>query len=90
MMTTESTENVDHSALQNLSFFDVKEVYDRAYSVKEADEVQFHALLAEAVKMDLAYRRQLREKSHDRTQETPKTLNKTLKELISDKPTKVA
>lgn len=43
-----------------LSLFDVKELYDRAYAEKEGGaEDKFKAILAEAVKLDLAYRRQL-------------------------------
>jgi len=67
-MDMHDIENVVSGDLQDLSFFDVKEVYDRAYDVKNTDEVIFHTLLAEAVKMDLAYRRQLRAKSHKSSQ----------------------
>ena len=44
-----------------LSLFDVKELYDRAYAEKNGggDEAAFKKTLAEAVKLDLAYRRQL-------------------------------
>ena len=57
-----------------LSLFDVKEIYDLAYAEKEkgaAGEEAFKKLLAEAVKMDLAYRRQLNKQAmyKDRTKE---------------------
>ena len=42
-----------------LSVFDVKELYDMAYAHQENDDAKFKALLAEAVKMDMVYRRQL-------------------------------
>lgn len=49
-----------------LSLFDVKELYDLAYEEKakgEAGEEAFKKILAEAVRLDLAYRRQLNQKS---------------------------
>lgn len=46
----------------DISLLEVKDLYDTAYSAKEQDERIFKALLAEAVKMDLAYRRQLTKK----------------------------
>lgn len=45
-----------------LSIFDVKELYDLAYAEKakgEQGKDAFKKILAEAVKLDLAYRRQL-------------------------------
>ncbi len=45
-----------------LSIFDVKELYDRAYAM-EADNDLFRALLTEALKMDMAYRQNLKEKA---------------------------
>jgi hypothetical protein len=45
-----------------LSLLDVKELYDRAYEEKAKDgenSEKFKKILAEAVKLDLAYRRQL-------------------------------
>ena len=49
---------------QKLSVFDVKELYDLAYDEKAAgcDDARFKAILAEAVKLDMEYRRQLAEK----------------------------
>lgn len=41
-----------------ISLFDVKELYDLAYS-KDSDSSAFKAIMAEAVKMDMAYRQQL-------------------------------
>ena len=57
-----------------LSFFDVKEIYDLAYAEKENGpngEEAFKKLLAEAVRMDIAYRRQLGKQAmyKDRTKE---------------------
>lgn len=43
----------------DLSVFDVKELYDLAYTYEHTDEGKFKALLSEAVKLDVAYRRQL-------------------------------
>ena len=42
-----------------LSVFDVKELYDMAYHFEKSDTRKFKALLAEAVKLDMEYRRQL-------------------------------
>ena len=42
-----------------LSLLDVKEMYDLAYAEKDTNEQKFKTILAEAVKLDLAYRRQL-------------------------------
>lgn len=44
---------------QEVSLLDVKELYDLAYEQKGSNEENFKKILAEAVKMDLAYRRQL-------------------------------
>lgn len=64
-----------------LSIFDVKELYDRAYDM-QADKALFRALLAEALKMDMAYRQNLKEKADfksvaykETTEETPKSLD---------------
>jgi hypothetical protein len=46
-----------------LSVFDVKELYDLAYDFEKSDEGKFKTLLAEAVKLDMAYRRQLQQNS---------------------------
>ena len=43
----------------DISLFDVKELYDRAYAEESQDQERFKKILAEAVKLDLAYRRQL-------------------------------
>jgi hypothetical protein len=43
-----------------ISLFDVKELYDLAYS-KQSDSDAFKAIMAEAVQMDMAYRQQLAE-----------------------------
>ena len=42
-----------------ISVFDVKELYDMAYDFEKSDEGKFKTLLAEAVKLDMVYRRQL-------------------------------
>lgn len=49
-----------------ISVFDVKELYDLAYAEKDNGDsgaIAFKKILAEAVKLDLAYRRQLAKKS---------------------------
>lgn len=49
-----------------LSLFDVKELYDLAYNEKDKGingEARFKKILAEAVKLDLLYRRQLAKKA---------------------------
>ena len=56
------SENQPSEATQEISMFDVKDLYDRAYAAKDQGvrgKVMFKKLLAEAVKLDLAYRRQL-------------------------------
>lgn len=45
-----------------ISFFDVKDLYERAYAYKAenaTDVARFHLLMAKAQKMDNAYRNQL-------------------------------
>ncbi|NCO04433.1 MAG: hypothetical protein GW903_09605 [Alphaproteobacteria bacterium] len=46
---------------QELSIFDVKELYDLAYDqkAKGASAEKFQALMADALQLDMAYRRQL-------------------------------
>lgn len=48
-----------------LSFFDVKEIYDRAYAALEDGRDDFKAkeMMAEAIKMDMRYRCQLSRQS---------------------------
>ena len=44
----------------DISFFDVKELYDSAFAAKDQGRVKrFNALLAQAEAMDAAYRQQL-------------------------------
>lgn len=52
----------ESKGLQEISLFDVKELYDLAYS-KPTDSDEFKSIMADAVKMDMAYRRQLQENS---------------------------
>jgi hypothetical protein len=72
-----------------LSLLDVKELYDLAYSEKDKGaegEAAFKKILAEAVKLDLAYRRQLTKdamykepsklKNFETASEAPKTGSK--------------
>ena len=56
------SENQTSESKQEISMFDVKDLYDRAYAAKEQGvrgKAIFKKLLAAAVKLDLAYRRQL-------------------------------
>lgn len=46
-----------------ISVFDVKALYDMAYS-KQSDSEEFRTIMAQAVKMDMAYRRQLKNKDY--------------------------
>lgn len=66
VLNTEATEQ-DITAPQTaeLSFFDIKEMYDRAYTAIEAgrDDYKAKEIMAEAIKMDMAYRCQLARKS---------------------------
>lgn len=58
----DNQENQTSEATQEISMFDVKDLYDRAYVAKNQGirgKAIFKKLLAEAVKLDLAYRRQL-------------------------------
>lgn len=50
---------------EKISFFDVKELYDRAYDVINSGRQDYKAkeMMAEAIKMDMAYRCQLARKS---------------------------
>lgn len=67
-----------------ISLFDVKELYDRAYS-KDSDSDAFKTIMSEAVKMDMAYRRQLAENKAYKSpfdtynkKQTPLTENKAV------------
>lgn len=51
-----------HVVTDDISLLEVKDMYDKAYEVKDQNGDVFKELLAEAVKMDLAYRRQLTKK----------------------------
>lgn len=62
MASDAQTQKKDYSTTQEpaLSVFDVKELYDLAYAEKaKGAEAGFKTLLAEAVKLDMLYRRQL-------------------------------
>lgn len=51
---------------KELSIFDVKELYDKAYEAKEygaKNEDVFQELLAKAIKIDMEYRQQLAKKT---------------------------
>jgi len=62
-MEQSMTEGQDNDKQQDISLFDVKELYDRAYALKEcAHETSAHEFkdaLSLAVKLDMEYRRQL-------------------------------
>lgn len=66
------TQKTVQRAQAELSVFDVKELYDLAYTYEHTDEGKFKALLNEAVQLDVAYRRQLNAKIEykDRSKET--------------------
>lgn len=70
MASNDQTHNVLKQQA-DLSVFDVKELYDLAYEYEQSDEGKFKALLSEAVKLDMAYRRQLNAKTQykDRSKE---------------------
>ena len=56
------SEDQTSESTQEISMFDVKDLYDRAYTAKDESvhgKAIFRELLAQAVKLDLAYRRQL-------------------------------
>lgn len=60
--TAKTPEKNKETQIAELSVFDVKELYDRAYDRKAATsemDALFKEYLSQAVKMDLAYRRQL-------------------------------
>ena len=76
------TQNNAPQTQTELSVFDVKELYDLAYSYKADDNAKFKAVLAEAVKLDMAYRRQIEKKM-------PYAAQSAKSEEIKDK-TKVA
>ena len=74
------TDNGNATELNNvpLSLFDVKELYDQAYAEKAKGtngEEAFKELLAEAVKMDMAYRRQLAQASSYKDKKKIKMFN---------------
>lgn len=79
---TNKTQNNASQTQTELSVFDVKELYDLAYSYKANDNAKFKAVLAEAVKLDMAYRRQIEKKM-------PYAAQSAKSEEIKDK-TKVA
>jgi hypothetical protein len=69
----QQTENRQY-IVQELSVFDVKELYDHAYAEKDKGPQfynGFRQLLAKAVKLDMEYRRQLR--AQQRAKNAPAT-----------------
>ena len=58
-----------------LSVFDVKEMYDLAYGFEASDAGKFKTLLAEAVKLDMAYRHQLAQKASFKDTAKQKSFN---------------
>ncbi|NQZ13851.1 MAG: hypothetical protein HRT94_03360 [Alphaproteobacteria bacterium] len=64
----EKKENI-MATQKEISVFDVKELYDRAYAAQEygaKSEENFQALIAKAVQLDMAYRQQLAKKTNFR------------------------
>ncbi len=53
-------ETQENQGTQEISLFDVKELYDLAYT-KPSDSEEFKSIMTEAVNLDMAYRRQLQE-----------------------------
>lgn len=62
MASKAQTQTMQQRQQAELSVFDVKELYDLAYAYEHTDEGKFKALLSEAVKLDMDYRRQLNAK----------------------------
>jgi hypothetical protein len=62
VMAAQTNANTAHA---ELSIFDVKELYDLAYDIQaqNGDDSKFKQILSEAVKLDMAYRRQLAQKA---------------------------
>jgi len=62
-MDKKMIDQLSKEAAEEISLFDVKELYDAAYELKdkanENSAHQFKEALANAVKLDMAYRRQL-------------------------------
>lgn len=58
-LKAQTQENSFQTQQAELSVFDVKELYDLAYTYETKDEGKFKALLSEALQLDVAYRRQL-------------------------------
>ncbi len=61
------------------SFLDVKEIYDQAYErrAEYGEDAAFKELLAQAVKRDMAYRRQLNARASYKERTTIKSFQKT-------------
>lgn len=61
----EAEQDITAPQTAELSFFEIKEIYDRAYAALEAgrDDYKAREIMAEAIKMDMAYRCQLARKS---------------------------
>lgn len=59
-----------------LSIFDVKELYDLAYDIKakDGDDARFKQVMAEALQLDMAYRRQLAQKIDYKEQKEIKSI----------------
>lgn len=68
----EQTMTDDQSSQKDpqISLFDVKELYDRAYALKDkaydTSAYDFKDALTQAVKLDMAYRQQIAQQSEDR------------------------
>lgn len=61
------TDNLSIEKEPEISLFDVKELYDAAYAIKDVAHPnsahEFKEALAKAVKLDMAYRRQIADQS---------------------------
>lgn len=76
-----------------ISLLDVKELYDRAYDEKAqkgTETEDFKLMLADAVKMDLAYRRQLTKNAVYKDTTQQKTFDKASGGEKAEKGSKVA
>lgn len=79
-MSQDTKQNNKAPQEAELSVFDVKELYDLAYAEKnKGNDTGFKSVLAEAVKLDMAYRRQLAKMSSYKSPSKLETFDDVMK-----------
>lgn len=88
----EKKENI-MATQKEISVFDVKELYDRAYAAQEYgsnEQDSFQTLIAKAVQLDMAYRQQLAKKTNFRYVSRPASVADNVFNVVEEHSSKVA